>query len=71
MPEEVNPQRLKETNKYFLHHKQLNTFDHLYPIHKYLDSESSAFLLVSRYIVFNKFDKHIQQHMILIYTAGP
>ena len=37
MTEEVNwPQRLKQTNKYFLHYKQLNTFDHPYHIHKFL-----------------------------------
>ena len=52
----------KETNKYFLHYKQLNTFDHPYHTHKYLDSEPSSFLLVNRYIIFNKFDKHIQLH---------
>ena len=60
--------RNKQTNKYFLHYKQLNTFDHPYHIHKYLDSEPSTFLLVTRYIIFNKFVKHIQLHMIMIYT---
>ena len=39
--------RNKQTNKYFLHYKQLNTFDHPYHIHKYLDSEPSTFLLAS------------------------
>ena len=70
MTEEVNPQRLKQTNKYFLNYKQLNTFDHPYHIHKYLGSELSTFLLINRYIIFNKFDKHIQLHMTMIYT-GP
>ena len=60
----------KQTNKYFLHYKRLNTFDHPYHIHKYLDSEPSTFLLVNRYIIFNKFDKHIQLHMIMIYTGA-
>ena len=58
MTEGVNPQRLKQTNMYFLHYKQLNTFDHPYHIQKYLDSETSTFLLVDRYIIFNKFDRH-------------
>ena len=62
--------RNKHTNKYFSNHKQLNTFDHPYHIHKYLDSEPSTFLLVNRYSVFNKFDKHIQLHMIMIYTGA-
>ena len=62
--------RNKQTNQYFLHYKQLNTFDHPYHIHKYLDSEPSTFLLVNRYIIFNKFDKHIQVHMIMIYTGA-
>ena len=70
MTEEVNPQRLKQTNKYFLHYKQVNTFDNPYPIHKYLDSEPSTFLLVNRHIIFNKSDKHIQLHMIMIYTSA-
>ena len=39
--------RNKQTNKYFPHYKQLNTFDHSYHIHKYLDSEPSTFLLVN------------------------
>ena len=67
---EVNPQRRKQTNKYFLHHKQLNTFDHPYYIHKCLDSEPSTFLLVNRDIIFDKFDKHIQLHVIMIYTGA-
>ena len=54
----------------FLHYKQLNTFDHPYQIHKYLDSEPSTFFLVNRYIIFNKFDKHIQLHMIMIYIGA-
>ena len=55
----------------FLHHKQLNTFDHPYHIHKYVDSEPSTLLLVDRYIIFSKlFDKHIQLHMIMIYTGA-
>ena len=62
--------RNKQTNKYFLHYKQLNTFDHPHHIHKYLDSESSTFLLVNRYSIFNKFDKHAQLHMITIYTGA-
>ena len=70
MTEEVNPQRLKQTNKYFLHYKQLNTFDHPYHIHKYLGSEPSTFLLVNRYIIFNKFDKHIQIHIMMIYSGA-
>ena len=32
--------RNKQTSKYFSHYKQLNTFEHPYHIHKYLDSES-------------------------------
>ena len=73
MVKEVNPQKLKQTNisnKYFLHYKQLNTFDHTYHIHKYLDCEPLTFLLVNRYIIFNKFDKLIQLHMIMIYTGA-
>ena len=70
MTEEVNTQRLKQTNKYFLHYKQLNTFAQPYHIHKYLDTEPSTFLLVNRHTSFNKFDKHIQLHMIMIYTGA-
>ena len=62
--------RNKQTNEYFLHWKQFNAFDHPYHIHKYLDSEPSTFLLVDRYIIFNKFVKHIQLHMIMIYTGA-
>ena len=62
--------RNKERNKYFLHEKQLNTFDHPYHIHNYLDSEPSTFLLVNRYIIFNKFVRHIQLHMIMIYIGA-
>ena len=40
--------RNNQTNKYFLHYKQLNTFDHPYHIQKFLDSEPSTFLLVNR-----------------------
>ena len=54
--------RNKQTSKYFFTLKQLNTFDHPYHIHKYLDSEPSTFLLVNRYIIFNKFANHIQLH---------
>ena len=57
--------RNKQTNEYFLH-----SFDHPYHIHKFLDSEPSTFLLVNRYIIFNKFVKHIQLHMIMIYTGA-
>ena len=56
-------------NKYFLRYKQLNTFYHFY-VHKCLDSDSSNFFLVNRYIIFNKFDKHIQPHMIMVYTSA-
>ena len=70
MTGEVKPQRLKQTNKYFFCYKQLNTFDLAYYKHKRLDSEPSTFLLVNRYIVFNKFDKDIQLHMIMIYTGA-
>ena len=55
--------RNKQTNKHYLHYKQLNTFDHSYHIHNFLGSEPSTFLLVNRYIIFNKFDKHIQLHI--------
>ena len=62
--------RNKRTNKHFWHYKQLNTFDHPNHIHKYLDSEPSTILLVDKYIIINKFDKHIQLHMIMIYTGA-
>ena len=68
MTGEVKPQRLKQTNKYFLSYKQLNTFDYPYYIHKCLDSEPSTFLLDNRYIIFHKFDKDFQLHMIMTYT---
>ena len=67
---EVKPQRLEQTNKYFFCYKQLNTFDLPYYKHKCLDSEPSTFMLVNRYIIFNKFDKDIQLHMIMIYTGA-
>ena len=70
MTGEVIPERRKQTNKYFLHYKQLDTFDHPYYTRKCLDSEPSTYLLVNRYIIFNKFDKHIQLHMIIIYTGA-
>ena len=70
MTREVKPQRLKQTNKYFSCYKQLNTFDHPYHIHKCLDSEPSIFLMVNRYIIFNKFDKDIQLHMIMNYNGA-
>ena len=55
----------KISKQYFLHYEQLNTFDHPYHIHKYLDS----FFLVNRCTIFNKFDKHIPLHMTMIYTG--
>ena len=48
----------------------MNTFDHPYYIHKCLDSQLSTFLLVNRCIIFNKFDRDIQLHMIMIYTGA-
>ena len=51
-------------------YKQLNTFDHPYHIHIYLDSEPSTFLLANRYIIFNKFDKNIQLPILMIYTGA-
>ena len=73
MTGEIKPQRLKQTNQYFFFcYKQLNTFDLPYYKHKCLDSEPSTFLLVNRYIIFNKFDKDIKLHRIMIYLAkGP
>ena len=70
MTGEVKPQRLKQKNEYFFCYKQLNKFDHPYYIHKCLDSEPSTFLLINRYIIFNKFDKDLQLHMIMIYTGA-
>ena len=67
MTEEVKPQRLKQQiNIFFL----LQTTEYLpYYIHKCLDSELSTFLLANRYIIFNKFDKDIILHRIMIYTG--
>ena len=70
MTGEVNPLSLKQRKTYFLNYKQFNIFDHPYYVHKCLDSEPSTFLLVNRYITFNKFDKHIQLHVIMIYTGA-
>ena len=39
-------------------------------MHKYLDTEPLTFLLVDRYIIFNKFVKHFQLQMIMIYTGA-
>ena len=67
MTVDVKPQRLKQTNKYFF---LLQTTEYLpYYKHKCLDSEPSTFLLVNRYIIFNKFDKDIKLHRIMIYTG--
>ena len=63
MTGEVKPQRLKQTNKYFFCYKQLNTFDLSYYKHKCLDSELQPFFLVNRYIIFNKFDKDVPDHV--------
>ena len=46
-------------------------FDDPHYIHKCLDSEPSTFLLFNRYSIFNKFDKDIQLHMIMIFTPVP
>ena len=70
MAGEVNLQRMKQRHKCFLRYKQLNTFHYPYHVDKCLDSELSTFLLVSRYIIFNKFDEHIQLHMVMIYTGA-
>ena len=70
MTREVKPQRLKQQiNIFFL----LQTTEYLpYYKHKCLDSEPSTFLLANRYIIFNKFDKDIILHRIMIYLAkGP
>ena len=67
MTGEVKPQELKQTNKYFF---LLQTTEYLpYYKHKCLDSKPSTFLLVNRYIIFNKFDKDIKLHRIMIYTS--
>ena len=67
MTGKVKPQRLKQQiNIFFL----LQTTEYLpYYKHKCLDSEPSTFLLASRYIIFNKFDKDIVLHRIMIYTG--
>ena len=70
MTGEVKPKRLKQTNKYFFCYNQLNTFDHPYYIHKCLNTEPATFLLVDKYIIFNKFDKNIQLLMIMTYTGA-
>ena len=70
MTGEVKSQRFKQTNKYFFCYKQLNTFEFLYYKHKCLDSEPSTCLPINRYIIFNKFDKDIKLHMIMIYTGA-
>ena len=68
MTGEVKPQRLKQTNQYFF---LLQTTEYLwsYNKHKWLDSELSTLLLVNGYIIFNKFDKDIKLHRIMIYTG--
>ena len=73
MTGEVKPQRLKQTNKFFFFcYKQLNTFHLPYYKHKCLDSEPQAtFLLVKRYIIFNKFDKDIELHRMIYLAKGP
>ena len=64
---EVKPQRLtQQINIVFL----LQTTKYLpYYKHKCLDSETSTFLLANKYIIFNKFDKDIILHRIMIYTG--
>ena len=69
MTGEVTLKDLSKEINTFLGCKQLNTFDHSYHIRKSLDSEPLA-LLVNRYIIFNKFDEHIQLHMTMIYTCA-
>ena len=60
---EVKPQRLKQQiNIFFL----LQTTEYK---HKCLDSEPLTFLLANRYTIFNKFDKDIILHRIMIYTG--
>ena len=64
---EVKLQRLKHTKKFFF---LIQTTEYLpYYKHKCLDSEPSTFLLVNRYIIFNKFDEDIKLHRIMIYTG--
>ena len=67
MTGEVKPQRLKQQiNIFFL----LQTTEYLFHYkHKCLDSEPSTFFLANRYIIFNKFDKDIILHRIMIYTG--
>ena len=69
MTGEVTLRDLSKGINIFLGCKQLNTFDQPYYIRKSLGSEPSPFLLVNRYIIFNKFDKHIQLNM-MIYTGA-
>ena len=42
----------------------------LFGLGRPIDSEPSTFLLVNKCIIFNKFVKHIQLHMIMIYTGA-
>ena len=67
MTGEVKLQRLnQQINTFFL----LQTTEYLpYYKHKCLDSEPSTFLLANRYINFNKFDKDIILHRIMIYIG--
>ena len=67
MTGEVKPQRIKQQiNIFFL----LQTTEYLsYYKNKCLDSEPSIFLLANRYIIFNKLDKDITLHRIMIYTG--
>ena len=66
MTGEVKPQRLKQQiNIFFL----LQTTEYIpYYKNKCLDSEPLTFLPI-RYIIFNKFDKDIILHRIMIYTG--
>ena len=51
-----------------MHDKQLTTFDHPYHIHKYLDSvnlQPSCWLIGTLFSI-----KHMQLHMIMIYTGA-
>ena len=61
---------IRKQIKIFYIKNNWSSFDHSYHIHKYLDSEPSTFLLANRYIIFNKCVKHIQLHMIMIYTGA-
>ena len=62
----------KQINIFFCH-KQLNTFKHPYYIHKWLDSKPSTFLLVNRYIIFNKAKifSYIWFTLVPYLTKGP